>query len=498
MKEVNTIREETLDPADWEVLRGLSRRIVEDAVDYTRDVRERPLWRDMPAEIRERFRSPAPQEGRPLAQVYDDLVANMLPYPMGNIHPRFWMWYMGASNFTGALGDFLAAILGSNLGGGDHAAAEIDKQVVNWLKEMMGYPAAASGTLVSGGSMANLIGLTVARNQMSGIDLRELGVGALKAPLRFYGSDQIHSCHQIAVEAMGLGNRALCRVPSDAACRMDVAALRMAVARDRAAGLQPACVIATAGTVNTGAIDDLEAIADFCAEQGLWLHVDGCIGALLAIAPEGKALVRGIARADSIALDPHKWLHAPFEVGCALVRDADAHFGSFTLTPEYLENAPRGIASGAWLHDFGLQTSRGFRALKVWMALEEHGVAKFGRLIDQDLAHARYLTARITGTPDLSMCFPTAINIVCFRYDPGGLPEPVLKSLNTEIMVRMQETGIAAVSDTTVHGRHCLRAAINNHRTTRADLDILIDEVARLGALLHKASDGERFRPSVR
>jgi hypothetical protein len=142
---------------------------------------------------------------------------------------------------------------------------------------------------------------------------------------------------------------------------MDVAALRVAVARDRAAGLQPACVIATAGTVNTGAIDDLEAIADFCAEEGLWLHVDGCIGALLAIAPEGKALVRGIARADSIALDPHKWLHAPFEVGCALVRDADAHFGSFTLTPEYLESAPRGIASGAWLHDFGLQTSRGFR-----------------------------------------------------------------------------------------------------------------------------------------
>ena len=475
--------EETLDPADWEKLRVLAHRIVDDAVDYTRDVRERPLWQDMPPVVRARFRSPAPQGERPLAEVYNDLLTNMLPYPMGNIHPRFWMWYMGASNFTGALGDFLAAIIGSNLGGGDHAAAEIDKQVVNWLKEMMGYPASASGTLVSGGSMANLIGLTVARNQLSGIDLRELGIGALKAPLRFYGSDQMHSCHQIAVEAMGLGNRALCRVPSDAACRMDLPALRTAIARDRALGVQPACVIATAGTVNTGAIDDLEAIADLCVEQGLWLHVDGCIGALLAIAPEGKALVRGIARADSIAVDPHKWLHAPFEVGCALVRDADAHFGSFTLTPEYLKNAPRGIASGAWLHDFGFQTSRGFRALKVWMSLEEHGVAKFGRLIDQDLAHARYLAERIKATPDLSICFPTAINIVCFRYEPSGLPEPVLKTLNTEIMVRMQEAGIAAVSDTTVHGRHCLRAAINNHRTTRADLDILIDEVARLGVI---------------
>jgi glutamate/tyrosine decarboxylase-like PLP-dependent enzyme len=349
---------------------------------------------------------------------------------------------------------------------------------------MMGYPPEASGTLVSGGSMANLISLTVARNQMSGIDLRELGLGALTAPMRFYGSDQIHSCHQIAVEAMGLGNRALRRVPTDAACCMDIAALRAAIAEDRAAGLHPACVIATAGTVNAGAIDDLGAIADLCADQGLWLHVDGCIGALLAIAPEGKALVRGIARADSIALDPHKWLHAPFEVGCALVRDAKAHFGSYTLTPEYLKNAPRGIASGEWLHDFGLQTSRGFRALKVWMALKQHGVSKFGRLIEQDLTHARYLTEQIKVTPDLQLCFPTVINIVCFRFDPGGLPEADLKRLNTEIMVRMQEAGVAAVSDTTIQGRHCLRAAINNHRTTRGDLDILLAEVVQQGVML--------------
>ena len=469
--------------------------MIDDAVEYTRDVRERPVWQIMPPEVRAHFRSAAPQEGQPLEEVYAEIVTNMLPYPMGNIHPRFWMWYMGSSNFTGALGDFLAAILGSNLGGGDHAATEIDKQVVNWLKEMMGYPADASGTLVSGGSMANMIGLTVARNRMSGINLRELGLGALKAPLRFYGSDQIHSCHQIAMEAMGLGNIALRRVPTNAACQMDMAALRAAVTEDRAAGLHPACVIATAGTVNTGALDDLGAIADLCTSEGMWMHVDGCIGALLSIAPEGKALVRGLARADTIALDPHKWLHAPFEVGCALVRDADAHFGTFTVTPEYLENAPRGIASGAWLHDFGFQTSRGFQALKVWMALKEHGVAKFGRLIDQDLAHARYLTERIAATPDLEVCFPTTINIVCFRYNPGGLPEATLKNLNTEIMVRMQETGAAAVSDTTVRGRHCLRAALSNHRTTRDDLDILVKEVVRQGAaVLETAGAGAASR----
>ena len=284
---------ETLDPEDWEEHRAVAHRMVDDAVDYIRDIRSRPLWQDMPQELRARFQEGVPENGQPINEVYRQIVADVLPYPMGNIHPRFWMWYMGASNFTGALGDFLAAILGSNLGGGDHAAAEIDKQVVGWMKEMLGYPATASGTLVSGGSMANLIGLTVARNTMSGIDLRELGAGALTMPMRFYGSDQIHSCHQIAVEAMGLGNRALRRVPSDAACRMDLPALRRAIADDREAGLTPACVIATAGTVNTGAIDDLDAIADLCAAEGLWMHVDGCIGALLSIAPGEERWCKG-------------------------------------------------------------------------------------------------------------------------------------------------------------------------------------------------------------
>ncbi len=209
---------ETLDPADWEGHRAVAHRIVDDAVDYLRDLRDRPLWQAMPPAVRARFRRAVPQDGQPLEEIYGEIVRDLLPYPMGNIHPRFWMWYMGSSNFTGALGDFIAAILGSNIGGGDHAAAEIDKQVVDWLKQMMGYPAEASGTLVSGGSVANLIGLTVARNRMAGIDIRERGVGALAAPMRFYASDQVHSCHRKAMEAMGLGNAALRRIPSDADC----------------------------------------------------------------------------------------------------------------------------------------------------------------------------------------------------------------------------------------------------------------------------------------
>ncbi|MEZ2329277.1 aspartate aminotransferase family protein [Mesorhizobium sp. RCC_202] len=473
--------DETLDPGDWADIQALSHRIVDDAVGYLRDVRYRPVWRDMPADVRAFFKSTLPHRPTPPAEVYGEVARNVMPYPMGNIHPRFWSWYMGSSNFTGALGDFLAAVQGSNLGGGNHAAGLMDSQVVNWMKEMLGFPASASGTLVSGGSMANIIGLTVARNAKAGVDVRERGVGAMPKPLRFYGSEQIHSCHRKAMEALGLGNRALRRIPTDAALRIDIDALKAAIAEDREAGFKPACLIGSAGTVNTGAIDDLAALAALAAEQDMWFHVDGCIGALIAIAPENKRLVAGIEQADSIALDPHKWLHAPFEAGCALVRDAAAHRNTFAVTPEYLESAPRGLASGEWLHDYGLQTSRGFRALKIWMALKEHGVEKFGRLIDQNIAQARYLTGLIEAEPALELMAPTTINIVSFRHRLKGASEEQLKAFNTEIMLRLQEEGIAALSDTTVRGQHCLRVAIANHRTRREDLDLLIREMLRLG-----------------
>ncbi|KAA1001748.1 aspartate aminotransferase family protein [Paraburkholderia panacisoli] len=480
--------EETLDPDDWTAVRALSHQIIDDAVDYLRDVRSRPVWRAMPEEVKASFEQALPRSGASVESIYHELAGNLLPFPLGNVHPRFWSWYMGASNFTGALGDFLAAIQGSNLGGGNHAAALMDQQVVNWCKEMTGFPVSASGTLVSGGSMANLIGLTVARNAKAGIDVREHGVAAIERPLCFYGSDQMHSCHRKAMEALGMGNRALRRIPTDAELRIDLVALRVAIAEDRAAGFQPACVIATAGTVNTGAIDDLMALADLAAEENLWLHVDGCIGALVAIAPDNAYRVAGIARADSIAVDPHKWLHAPFEVGCALVRDAAAHRGAFAVTPEYLEPTPRGIASAPWLYEYGLQTSRGFRALKVWMALKEHGVEKFGRLIDQNIAQGHYLSGLIESEPLLELVAPTNINIVCFRYHPKGIAEEALKALNIEIMLRLQEAGIAALSDTTVHGAHCLRVAICNYRTRRDDLDLLVKEIIQLGHQVLSAS----------
>jgi glutamate/tyrosine decarboxylase-like PLP-dependent enzyme len=484
---MDTRREETLDPDDWSAARAVAHRAVDDAIAHLAGLRESPSWRQPSPQARAFFAQPLPQAPEALAKVYDDVIDHVRPYPMGNVHPRFWAWFMGAGNFTGALGDFLAAVDGSNLGGGQTAPALLDRQVVRWLRAMVGLPESASGTLTSGGSAANLVALTVARNAKAGIDVRAEGVGAMPRPLRFYASDQVHSCHQKALEILGLGHKALHMVPTDAEFRIDLAALQAAVAEDRARGLQPAAVIASAGTVNTGAIDDLQAVGALCRREGLWFHVDGCIGALLRIAPTHAHLVAGIDQADSVALDPHKWLHVPFEAGCALVRDARLHYATFALHPEYLEEHARGVAGAEYLFDYGIELSRGFKALKVWMSLKEQGVQKFGRLIDQNIAQAAHLAALVEAEPRLELMAPAPINIVCFRHRLPGATEAALKAFNTEIMLRLQEAGTATISDTTLGHRHTLRVAIANHRTRRVDLDLLVSEVLRVGAELQRS-----------
>jgi len=472
-------QEETLDPADWEAMRITAHRMVDDAITRLSDVRDAPVWQDMPEQVRATYKETVPQSGQPLDDVFDEIKTNLLPYPMGNIHPRFWMWYMGSSNFTGAMGDFLAAILGSNLGGGNHAAALMDRQVVDWLKSMTGFPAQASGTLTSGGSVANLIGLTVARNEALGQqNVRQNGLG--NAKLAFYASDQVHGCHMTAMEVLGLGRTSLRRLPSKADYTLEITKLREQIAVDRASGVKPLAIIATAGTINTGAIDDLPALADLAQEEGLWLHVDGCIGALAAIAPKNGGKLAGLDRADSIALDPHKWLHAPFEVGCCLIKNQKQHTDTFALSQAYLEKEQRGIAAADWLHDFGIQTSRGFRALKVWMSLKEHGVEKFGRLIDQNINQAEFLADRIRASQNMELLAEPVLDIVCFRICPPSLTEADIEDLNREIMLRLQEDGIAALSDTRVGSTYALRCAISNHRTRFSDIDILIDEISRL------------------
>ena len=479
-RNTSDLSEESLDPDDWEVSRILAHKIVDEAVVHLSDLRKRPVWRPMPDGVRATFQTGLPAKPTPLDQVYREYKETVRSYPMGNVHPRFWGWYMGSSNFTGALGDFLAAVEGSNLGGGNTGAAQVEQQVVDWLKEIVGFPKSASGTLTSGGSMANLVAHTVIRNLAAGIDVRQEGVAAIKKPLRFYASDQVHSCHQKALETLGLGSKALVLIPTDDRQRMRPDALANAISKDRSNGYWPACVIGTAGTTNTGAIDDLNAIADICDVEGIWFHVDGCIGGFLPLAPDFAHLVAGIERAGSVALDPHKWLHSPFEAGAVLIKDPDAHFASFEMHGPYLQLQERGLAAGKFLADYGLELSRGFRALKIWMAFKEQGAEKFGRLISQNIDQARYMASEIQSISQLELIAPADLNIVCFRYALSDEDDAI--ALNTEIMLRIQERGLAVPSDTTVNGKHGLRCAFNNHRTRREDIDRFLSDVLHVAA----------------
>jgi aromatic-L-amino-acid/L-tryptophan decarboxylase len=485
--------EETLDPADWGALRRLGHRMVDDMMTYLEGVRERPVWQPMPADARAALEGPLPLEPADPSEVYHEFQRNILPYPTGNIHPRFWGWVMGNGTPLAMLADMLASGMNSHLAGYDQSAAVVERQVVRWLAELLGYPSDTSGLLVTGGSMANLIGLTVARNSRggAGYDVRELGLQGPAAPrLVFYGSSETHSWARKAAELLGLGNRAFRRIPVNSAYEIDTTVLRDSIAADRAAGLRPFCVIGNAGTVNTGATDDLRALARICRHEDLWLHVDGAFGAFAAAAPSLREIVAGMEQADSLAVDLHKWGYLPFEVGCALVRDAAVHRATFATSSSYLDATPRGIVAGGLpFAELGMQLSRGFRALKVWMSLKAHGARALGRLVEQNVNQARYLRDRIEATPELELLAPVPLNVVCFRFLAPGADEAALNRINQEILIQVQESGLAVPSSTVLDGKFALRVAITNHRSRREDFDLLVDGVLAAGAQFSPARD---------
>ena len=485
-----TRAEETLDPEDWDELRALGHRMIDDMFGHLASVRARPAWQPVPAEVRARLDAPLPLDPADAAEVYEEFKRDVLPFPTGNTHPRFWGWVMGTGTPLGMLADMLASGMNPNVPGYDQSAALVERQVVKWLAEMLGMPKGASGLLLSGGTMANIVGLTVARNARAGYDVRERGLQHEGAPrLVLYASTEVHSCSQKGAELLGLGNESLRRVPVNGQYQIDVEALRRAVAKDRADGFKPFCVIGSAGTVNTGATDDLAALAAFCREEGLWFHIDGALGALAVLSPHLKSAFAGLGEADSVAIDLHKWMYLPFEVGCILVRDSKEHRAAFSLTPSYLSPTTRGLAVGGLsLADLGLQLSRGFRALKVWMSLKAHGARTFGRLIEQNVRQAAYLAGLVESHARLELLAPVPLNVVCFRFRAEGMGEAELNALNQEILLRVQESGLAVPSSTLLGGKFAIRVAVTNHRSRLADFDLLVEAVADTGeALLQTA-----------
>lgn len=484
------ILEESLDPEDWEELNALGHRMVDDMLAYLKTVRERPVWQAMPAEIRAAFDAPLPRAPQRASEIYREFQKNVLPYPTGNIHPRFWGWVIGTGTPLGMLAELLATGMNPNCGGFDQSATLVERQVIEWMKEMLGYPPEASGLLVNGGSMANLVGLAVARRAKAELDVQGRGLQSVPRRMTLYASEESHSSVVKAVEILGLGSESLRRVPVHDDYSVSIEALTAAIEADRSAGLHPFCVIGNAGTINTGACDDLHRLADLCREEDLWLHVDGAFGALAALSPRLKERVRGMERADSLAFDLHKWMYMPYDVGCALVRHETVHRETFSLMPSYLTPAERGISAGPTpFHAYGVELSRNFKALKVWMSLKEHGVDKYIRLIEQNVDQARYLAELVESSEALELMAPVPLNVVCFRFVSPELDERASNRVNEELLVRLQESGRAILGPTKLRGRYCLRAAVTNHRSRREDFDVLAREVVSLGrGLLGEAS----------
>jgi glutamate/tyrosine decarboxylase-like PLP-dependent enzyme len=483
----------SLDPDDWQSVREVGRRMVEDMIDWQRSLRDDVPWRPVPDEVKARFEEPVPRAGMPLDAIYQRFRQDILPYPTGNAHPRFWGWVMGNGTPTGMLADMLAAGMNSHVAGFDQAAALVERQVLGWLKALMGFPADASGLLVSGGTAANLNGLLAARAAKAGWDVREEGLLA-GPPLTVYGSVETHGSAAKACDLMGIGRQAFRKIAVDAEYRLDLAACREAIVRDLEAGRRPIAIVGNVGTVNTGAVDDLQGIRALADEFGLWFHIDGAFGSLVAWSPS-RALVAGQELADSIAFDLHKWGYMPYEVGVILTCHPDAQLAAFQPpagAAAYLLSLERGVAAGAtYFADRGIELTRGFRALKVWMSMKEQGVDRIGAAIQANIDQAIYLGRRVELEPDLELLTPVSMNIVCFRYCPPGIAEERLGPLNRDILTELQLRGIAVPSQTILDGRFAMRVCITNHRSELPDFDALFDGVLALGREFRGGADSE-------
>ncbi|MEV4513953.1 aminotransferase class V-fold PLP-dependent enzyme [Dactylosporangium sp. NPDC049525] len=442
-----------------------------------------PVFRPVPPAAAAAFATaPLPLDGTAVDEVLARFVADVLPYPFGNGHPRFYAWVNSPPHALGVFAEALAAAMNPSVAGGNHAAVHVERQVVRWFADLAGFPSGATGLLVSGGSMATLTAFTVARHRATraaGIDVRADGLQGLGRRCTLYVGSEGHGSAHKAAELLGIGSANVRVVPSDAAHRMRPDLLRSALDQDVTLGCLPLAVMATAGTVNTGAIDPLDEIADVCAEHGIWLHVDGSYGGPAVLLLDRYAEARAaLARADSIAMDPHKWLYAPVDAGLVLLRDAAAARDAFSLVPAYLrtDGDPSGVGGPVWFSEFGFDQTRPFRALKVWMLLRHLGVTGYRDLIAHDIAVADRLADGITAAPQLRL-LARGLSVVCFRAAPAGCPADALDDLNRRVLTDVQLGGRAFLAGTTVDGVFALRACVVNPGSGGADADAVVAEV---------------------
>jgi glutamate/tyrosine decarboxylase-like PLP-dependent enzyme len=457
---------------------ALSRQAMQWVLKYFQDQSHLPVYPTASAkEISSRLSGALPIDPQDPAQVMSD-IQSIADFNRQNGHPRMFGYVQSSASFAGVMGDLLASAMNQNVTSwrSAPAATTIEHQVVEWLKEMVGFRSDGVGLLLSGGSLANFAGLAVALRASTDIDLNQHGVGALPGKPRIYTSAMTHMSIGKAASMLGVGKDAIVALPVNGVFQMDAVALASQISADRAAGFHPVCVVATAGDVNTGAIDPLDAIADVCAREKLWLHVDGSYGALAARSIYVGGAMRALGRVDSMSLDPHKWLFAPVDAGCLLVRDAAALQRAFSTGAGYIDViADRDMSEFAYW-DHGPELSRRFRALKIWFLLKVHGARAIQDAIDGNITVARHLSHIVTESADFELMAPAPLSIVCFRYKRGD------DDFNKRLMVEVQRDGDSYLSNATISGRFALRACIVNFRTTAADVERLLESIRRVAA----------------
>lgn len=468
-------------------VRRVGYRVADLIADHLTGLRDRPVFQPLPPALVHDLQSePAPDQPTPADTILDEVAATIAAYPFGNGHPRFAGWVNSPPAVIGAFADALAAAINPSVAGGNHAAVHLEHQVLRWFRDLLGFPEGAAGLLVSGGSMASLTGLAVARHMATrdaGVDVRAQGLQGAAGPFVLYTGEEGHSCLGKAAELLGIGSDHVRTVPSDDERRLRPDALEARIRRDVDAGAVPIAVAASAGTVNTGAIDPLDEIADVCARHRVWLHVDAAYGGPAILAGRAAGELRALARADSVALDPHKWLYVPLEAGLILVRDGAEMRAAFSTVPPYLrtDEDEGGVGGPPWFSEYGFQQSRGFRALKVWMCLRFFGLDGYRALIEHDLAMADHLAAAVDAHPDLELV-ARGLSIVCFRYAPPGGDPARLDGLNRALLTDLQLSGRGFLTSTVLDGRYVLRACFVNPGTTPEDVDALVRAVTEFGA----------------
>lgn len=444
---------------------------------------DRPVFPGLDAaEVAALFDEPLPRSGRPLEDVLRRVEEDVFRASTLNIHPRFLSNVMSGGSQVGVVASLLLAALNQNGGKWRVAPAhtELEQRTVGWVGDLIGFPA-GGGLFVSGGSSANHHGLAAARAARAGFDVRRDGLRA-GPQLTVYASATAHSALDKAVDLLGIGRRYLRKVPPRPDGTADVAALRAAIREDRAAGRRPVCVVGSAGTVNTGAVDPLDDLADLAADEDVWLHLDGAYGAPAAATAAAGHLFTGLGRADSIALDPHKWLSVPFAAGCILVRDYAHLRAAFSVVPDYLRDGVDEGPGDAMEHGFAL--SRPFRALKVWMTFQVYGADRLRDEIDANIRVMRHLGDLVDAAPDLERLHEVTLSVCCFRYRPPGMDDEAVDALNRRLVRALDDDGRVFISGSRVAGHECLRACTVNHRTTRDHVETAVAVVRELGARL--------------